>query len=156
MVTVSTAIVAQVDGVRVATRGQLVDERGMITHMLRRDDPEFLGFGEVYFSTVNPGIVKGWHLHKEMTLNYTCPEGEILLALYDDREGSPTRGATMEVTLSPEHHRLVQVPPGIWNGFLGVASRPSLVCNCSTVPHDPNEIVRLPFDDPSIPYRWPQ
>jgi dTDP-4-dehydrorhamnose 3,5-epimerase len=144
-----------IDGVRVAPRCQLTDERGAILHMLRRDDPEFIEFGEVYFSTVNPGIVKGWHLHKKMTLNYTCPEGEILLVLYDDRPESATRGALMELTLSREHHCLVQVPPLVWNGFVGMAPSPSVVCNCATLPHDPEEIVRLPYDDPSIPYRWP-
>lgn len=147
---------ADIVGVRVAPRRQLVDERGVLMHMLRRDDPEFLEFGEVYFSTVNPGIVKGWHRHREMTLNYTCPAGEILLVLYDDRPGSATRGALMEISLSPQQYHLVQVPPGVWNGFLGVAPHPSLVCNCATVPHNPDEIIRLPSDDPSIPYRWPR
>lgn len=153
---VTATLAPTIEGVRVAPRRQLIDERGGIAHMLRCDDPEFLGFGEVYFSWVNPGIVKGWHLHKEMTLNYTCPDGEILLALFDDRAGSATRGAVMEISLSPAHHQLVQVPPGVWNAFLGVAGRPSLVCNCATLPHDPDEIVRLGPDDSSIPYRWPR
>ncbi len=48
------------------------------------------GFGEIYFSTVYRGVVKGWHRHREMTLNYACIHGRIKLVLYDDREGSPT------------------------------------------------------------------
>ena len=68
--------------------------------MLRRDDPNFDEFGEIYFSKVNPGIVKGWHLHKEMTLNYLLITGEILVVLYDDRENSPTKGLYQEIPLS--------------------------------------------------------
>ncbi len=143
-----------IEGVVVADRRQIVDDRGRIAHMLRADDPEFQSFGEVYFSWVNPGKVKAWHLHTAMTLNYTCPVGEILLVLFDDRPGSATQGTVARMTLSPEHYRLVTVPPGIWNGFTGTAADPSMVCNCATLPHDPAEIVRIPPDDPSIPYQW--
>ena len=54
-------------------------------------------FGEIYFSTVNPGVVKGWHLHHEMTLHYAVPVGMIKLVCYDDRETSPTRGNVVEL-----------------------------------------------------------
>jgi dTDP-4-dehydrorhamnose 3,5-epimerase len=143
-----------IDGVVVAPRRQIVDERGKIVHVLRADDPEYERFGEVYFSWVNPGVVKAWHHHAAMTLNYTCPVGLVKLALWDDREGSPTRGEVMELFLGPDDHRLVQVPPGVWNGFKGVATTPSMVCNCATLPHDPDEITRRDPFDPAIPYDW--
>jgi dTDP-4-dehydrorhamnose 3,5-epimerase len=143
-----------IEGVAVVERAQIVDDRGRIAHMLRSDDPLFDAFGEVYFSWVNPGKVKAWHLHQQMTLNYACPYGSVTLVLYDERPGSPTRGNVMELVLSPEQYRLVKVPPEVWNGFSCGADYPSLVCNCATIPHDPDEIVRLPPDDPSSPYDW--
>jgi dTDP-4-dehydrorhamnose 3,5-epimerase len=143
-----------IEGVVVSPRRQLVDERGKIVHVLREDDPEFERFGEVYFSWVNPGVVKAWHLHTAMTLNYTCPVGLVKLALWDDREGSPSRGEVMELFLGPDDHRLVTVPPGVWNGFKGVATTPSMVCNCATLPHDPEEIRRRDPFDPAVPYDW--
>ncbi len=82
-------------GVVVKPLRQLLDERGKVMHMLRADSAEFERFGEVYFSVVNPGAVKAWHLHKEMALNYAVPVGNIKMVLFDDREGSPTRGALM-------------------------------------------------------------
>ena len=140
----------------VVDRRQILDDRGKVAHMLRADDPVFEKFGEVYFSWVNPGKVKAWHLHKVMTLNYACPHGEVRFVLFDQREGSPTYGHVMELVLAPEpeHYRLVKVPPGVWNGFTGTAPYPSMVCNCATIPHDPDEIVRLPHDDPGFPYDW--
>lgn len=146
---------APIDGIIVAPRRQIVDDRGRIVHMLRCDDPEFQRFGEVYFSWVRPGKVKAWHLHRAMTLHYTCPVGAVRLVLYDDRTGSATRGALQEILLSPEHHALVRVPPGVWNGFAPATDADSMVCNCATLPHDPDEIVRIPPDDPRIPYTWP-
>ena len=50
-------------------------------HMLKRTDPHFIEFGEIYFSTVHRGVVKGWHRHDDMTLNYACVYGRIKLVL---------------------------------------------------------------------------
>ena len=85
-----------IDGVRVVPLRRIPDERGTILHMLRVDDPHFVKFGEIYFTTVYEGVVKGWHKHREMTLNYACVVGRIKLVLYDDRDDSATRGALME------------------------------------------------------------
>jgi dTDP-4-dehydrorhamnose 3,5-epimerase len=143
-----------IDGVLVVPLTRIPDERGAVLHMLKRTDPHFIEFGEIYFSKVYPGIVKGWHKHAEMTLNYACVHGRIKLVLFDDREGSPTKGELMEVFLGPENHSLVQIPPGVWNGFKGLGSEMAIVANCSTHPHDPSRSTRLdPFDN-DIPYDW--
>jgi dTDP-4-dehydrorhamnose 3,5-epimerase len=42
----------------------------------------------------------------------------------------------------------------VWNGFKGVAAAPSMVCNCATLPHDPEEIHRRDPFDPAVPYDW--
>ncbi len=143
-----------IEGVHVHPLRQLSDERGKVMHMLRADDDHFDRFGEIYFSVVNPGAVKAWHLHREMTLNYACVSGMIKLVLYDDREGSPSRGSLDELLIGDSNYSLVQIPPGLWNGFKGISAGPAIVANCATHPHDPDEIVRIdPFDD-SIPYDW--
>jgi dTDP-4-dehydrorhamnose 3,5-epimerase len=143
-----------IEGVLVQTLRQIPDERGKIMHMLRSDDPHFERFGEIYFSVVYPGVVKGWHLHKEMTLNYAVVSGTIKLVLYDDRDGSPTRGGLQELFIGESNYVLVRIPPGVWNGFKGVGLTPAIVANCSTLPHDPEEIVRVDPLDNRIPYDW--
>jgi dTDP-4-dehydrorhamnose 3,5-epimerase len=143
-----------IEGVTVTSRRQIVDERGKIMHMLRADDPEFQHFGEVYFSWVNPGVIKAWHLHDEMTLNYVCPYGLIKMVLYDPRSDSPSHRQVTELFLGPDNYNLVSVPPHVWNGFKGIAPCASLVCNCSTIPHRANEIHRLDPFSVEIPYDW--
>lgn len=143
-----------INGVIVKPLRQILDERGKIMHFLRNDDPEFEAFGEVYFSVVYPGVIKGWHLHRTMVLNYAVPVGLIKLVLFDSREDSPTRGELMELFTGPENYSLIQIPPGIWNGFKGIGTTPSMLVNCSTIPHDPQEIARMDPFDPSIPYNW--
>ena len=143
-----------IEGVRVVPLGRIPDERGTVMHMLRRTDPHFIEFGEIYFSTVYPEVVKGWHRHREMTLNYACIHGRIKLVLYDDRVDSPTRGEVMELFIGPDSYNLIQIPPGVWNGFKGVGTERAIVANCSTHPHDPSRSDRLdPFDN-DIPYDW--
>lgn len=143
-----------IDGVLVHPLRQITDERGKVMHMMRCDDPHFEQFGEIYFSVVYPNVIKGWHLHKEMTLNYAVVSGMIKLVLYDDRANSPTKGELQELFIGESNYCLVRIPPGIWNGFKGIGVTPAIVANCSTIPHYPDEIVRLdPFDN-SIPYTW--
>ena len=133
---------------------QIADERGKIMHMLRADEPHFEKFGEIYFSMVYPEIVKGWHLHKEMTLNYAVISGMVKLVLYDPREDSPTKGEIQELFIGENNYVLVKIPPGIYNGFKGIGTKPAIVANCATIPHLPDEMERLdPFNN-SIPYDW--
>ena len=143
-----------IEGVKVTPLKQIIDERGKVMLMLREDSPDFIRFGEIYFSCTNPGAIKAWHLHKEMTLNYTVLFGQIKFVLYDDRPGSKTRGCIEEFFLSPENYCLVTVPPLIWNGFKGIGQVTSIVANCATLANDPSEIDRKPATDPSIPYNW--
>jgi len=143
-----------IEGVMITPLKQILDERGKVMHMLRSTDPHFVSFGEIYFSCVYPSVIKGWHLHKKIILNYAVPFGKIKFVLYDDRESSKTRGEIQEIFLGPENYCLVTVPPLVWNGFKGVGIEMAIVANCASMAHDPNEIERLdPFDN-SIPYKW--
>ncbi|HLY63865.1 MAG TPA: dTDP-4-dehydrorhamnose 3,5-epimerase family protein [Terriglobia bacterium] len=143
-----------IHGVLVHPLKQIPDERGKVMHMLRADDPHFENFGEIYFSMVYPGVIKAWHLHQRMTINYAVITGTIKLVLFDDRADSPTRGALEELYVGESNYALVRVPLGIWNGFKGVGIIPAIVANCATIPHDPDEIVRLDPFDKKIPYDW--
>lgn len=143
-----------IDGVEINQLNIIPDERGMILKMLRNDDPVFKEFGEIYFSLIYPGVVKGWHIHKKMTLNYAVVSGSIKLVLYDNREDSPTKGEVQEIFLGLENYKLVTIPPMVWNGFKGIGTESAIVANCATLPHDPDEIDRMdPFEN-DIPYDW--
>lgn len=145
---------AMIDGVRIVPLVQIVDERGKIMHMLKRTDPHFIGFGEIYFSCAWPGTVKAWHIHRSMTVNNAVISGHAKLVLYDRRPGSPTNGRLQEIFLGESNYVLVQIPPGIANGYKAYGDKLVVLANCATEPHDPDEMQRIPHDDPSIPYDW--
>ena len=143
----------EIAGVQIVPLRRIPDERGTIFHMLRATDPHFIEFGEIYFSSIYRGVIKGWHRHRDMTLNYACIAGRIKLVLYDDRPDSSTNGALVERFLGPDDYSLVVIPPGIWTGFKGMADE-SIVANCATHPHDPSRTERVdPFGD-HVPYDW--
>lgn len=143
-----------IDGVQVIPLRRIPDERGTIFHMLKCTDPHFQQFGEIYFSTAYRGVIKGWHRHSEMTLNYACIFGRVKLVLYDDREDSTTRGEIIEIFLGPDQYSLVVIPPEVWTGYKGMSEPLAIIANCCTHPHDPSRSRRLDPFDATIPYDW--
>ena len=143
-----------IDGVKIVPLKQIPDERGKVMHMLKSTDPHFTRFGEIYFSVIYPGVIKGWHLHKKMEINYAVPVGMIKLVLYDTRKNSSTKGELMELFIGEDNYVLVKVPIGVINGFKCVGTKPAYVANCANIPHDPNEIVRMDPLTKDIPYDW--
>lgn len=143
-----------IEGVKIIPLKQIIDERGKVMHMLKRTDEYFKEFGEIYFSVIHPGVVKGWHYHNKMTINYAVVYGNIKLVLHDHRHGSSTYNETQEIFIGQDNYCLVSVPPKIWNGFKCVGCQDAIIANCATIPHDPNEIIREdPFSN-FIKYNW--
>jgi dTDP-4-dehydrorhamnose 3,5-epimerase len=143
-----------IEGVKITPLKQFSDERGKVMHMLKSSDLNFKKFGEIYFSSINPGAVKDWHQQKVSTINYAVPSGQIKLILYDDRLESPTQGEIQELTLGIDNYCLVTIPPMVWSGFKCHGSETALLANCATFPHKSDEVLRLSAFDDYIPYDW--
>ena len=132
------------------------DARGRLFEMLRRDDAIFRKFGQVYCTTVNHGVVKGWHYHKKQLDNFVCVAGMIKLVAYDDRPASPTRGFVNEFFIGTHQPLLVQIPPGVLHGFKGLSAPEAIVINISTEPyrHGRPDEYRVDPHHGGIPYDW--
>ena len=133
---------------------KIQDERGAVLHMLRSNQPHFQQFGEIYFSLVNPGVVKGWKLHKEISQNMAVPEGKIRLVIYDPRGDSSTFGKVEVIDFGDDNYCLVQLPPQVWYSFQAISSGHAIIANCTTAPHQPQESETLPLETDLIPYKW--
>lgn len=124
--------------------------------ILRSDEELFDKFGQVYMTTTYPGIIKAWHLHKLQTDNIAVLKGMLKLALYDDREGSPTRGEANEFFIGEHNPVLVQVPKDVYHGWKCVSETEAIVINIPTHVYnykEPDEH-RLPYNTDKIPYDW--
>lgn len=139
-----------IDGVVITPLKQVHDERGAVFHMLRSDAPHFAGFGEVYFSIVNPGVIKSWRRHTRMTMSLAVPKGRVKFVLADGD------GGTQDVILgeSGDEYQLLSVPPMVWCAFQGLGADPAIIANCASIPHSPDEAEKLPLDTDLIEYAW--
>jgi dTDP-4-dehydrorhamnose 3,5-epimerase len=141
-------------GVHLTKLAIIQGQHGAVLHMLRSSDEYFAGFGEVYFSTIAKGQRKDWRRHHAATAQLAVPLGRVRFALYDDRSGSPSKGATWDTTLGRDNYQLLTIPPGIWFAFRNMGTSDALITNCSSVPHDPTKVDRQDISTSSIPYVW--
>ena len=111
--------------------------------------------GQVYVTTLYPGVVKAWHKHERQWDRMTCLRGRVLLGLVDDRPDSPTHGESMSIVLGDRNFSLVQFPPGIWHGLKNIGTEEAMVCNCVSAPYDrdnPDEIRLAPHG--TLDFDW--
>ncbi len=145
-----------IEGVRTKELKVIPDERGRLMEMLRRDDPLFVKFGQIYLTTAYPGVVKGWHYHKKQIDNFIVVRGMMKVVLYDNREGSATQGEVNEFFMGERRPLLLQIPAGVYHGFKGIGTEEALVINCPTELYnydEPDEYRVHPYDN-DIPYDW--
>ena len=145
-----------IEGVAVRRAKVLPDERGRLGEIMRADDPWFEKFGQVYFTTTYPGVVKAWHYHKKQTDHFYVIKGTVKLALCDQREDSPTYGIVNELYLSEHCPGLVRIPPGVQHGWMCVGKTEAYIVNVVSEMYnysDPDEFRTDPHDN-DIPYDW--
>lgn len=146
----------RIDGVVLKDLKVIPDERGWLMEIFRADDPMFEKFGQVYMTVAYPDVVKGWHYHKDQIDHFCCVKGMIKTVLYDDREGSPTRGQVNEYFLGDKNPQLLRIPKGVLHGFKGIGVEPSYLINVPNNTYDyqnPDEYRVHPHEN-DIPYEW--
>ena len=146
----------KIEGVEIKNLKKIPDERGSVMHMLRNDDENFEKFGEIYFSTIYPQAIKGWHEHKEQIQNYAVIHGIIKLVLFDNRKESSTYRNLLEIFMGDSNYVLVRIPNGVVSGYTCVSEKTAIVANCATIPHVASgEVNRYdPISNDLIPYKW--
>lgn len=145
-----------IDGVKTKKLKVIPDERGRLMEMLRCDDEIFEKFGQIYMTSVYPGVVKGWHYHKVQNDNFVVIKGMVKVVLYDDREGSPTRGKVNEFFLGEHNQTLLHIPKLVHHGFKGIGTEEAIIINCTTESYNyktPDEF-RIDPHNNKIPYDW--
>ena len=144
------------------------DPRGFLIETLRSDDDRVNGahFRMTYASLTVPGEYRDrdrWHVHRYQTDRFVVVLGEMMLALLDGRENSPTsdrlevirlRGAPFSTNsprvADPPMTYLVPIPPGVLHCIGNLSSMPFLLQNFPTELYNPDDEGRVPFADRPI------
>lgn len=145
-----------IEGVRVRRLEPHHDERGSLTELLRSDWPEFEHFGQALLTLNRPGVIRGWHAHRRQTDVIVVIGGTALVAMYDARDGSTTRGELEDHVVDGEAPAAIFVPPGVYHGYRTLGNRPAVVLNFPTELYDPDtpDEFRVPHDYAEIGYDW--
>ena len=120
---------------------------GDVKNFLKSDDLSYKGFGEVYFSLVDFGTIKGWKLHTKMTMNLVVPIGDVGFVFYDEVNKS-----FVNYKIGEKNYKRLTVPPNIWFSFKGLSKKQNLVVNFANIKHDQNEAKKL--DISRFLYDW--
>jgi dTDP-4-dehydrorhamnose 3,5-epimerase len=145
-----------IDGFGVRRGKVLPDERGRLGEIMRCDDPWFEKFGQVYFTTTYPGVVKAWHFHRKQTDHFYVVKGTVKIGLYDSRDDSQTRGTVHEIYLGEHCPGLVRIPPGVQHGWMCVGCDEAIIVNIVSEAYNyaqPDEFRTHPHIN-DIPYDW--
>lgn len=146
-----------IDGVLLREVRPVIKDSGWVTELYRRDwGLDTGGVDQAFQVTLHAGGLSAWHCHRNTTDRLTVNRGTVKIALYDDREGSPTRGRVNEFRLGERRPGLLVIPPEVWHGIRNIGPETASVVNLVDFAYayeDPDHW-RVPADHPGIPYRW--
>jgi dTDP-4-dehydrorhamnose 3,5-epimerase len=125
------------EGVELVRLTLSADHRGSLCEIVNGDWP-FWREPVVcsYASTVRPGRIKGWSMHREQTDRHFVGAGSLRIVLYDGRTDSPSFRTFQEVPFTPQTPGLLRVPPGIWSACQNWGEEDALIVNFPTLPYD--------------------
>ena len=100
----------------------------------------------VYISSVNPGEIKGPHLHTKRESYFVCVRGKVVFIVKD------LQGQYHEIESSEEDPVLVQIPKNYPSAHINLSNNVSSVLALATIAWKPNdnEMINVSFDD----YDW--
>lgn len=134
------------------------DESGILVETLRTDSKEIYGknreFAMQYFSVTESGIARDeevWHSHPQQEDRFLVAQGEIMVAVADNRRDSKTFGVLnlfhMKADTDPY---ILLIPKGTLHGFLVVSNTPAVLLNFPTFLYNPSEEQRISHEEAGI------
>src|SRR6202030_3454650 len=136
------------------------DGRGFFLETFRRDkyarggiDCEFRQDNQ---SRSTRNTIRGLHAQREhpQAKLVRVVTGSILDVVVDIRRGSPSYLKWIAVELSADNFRQIYVPPGFAHGICITSEFADIEYKCTDY-YDPNDELRIAWNDPSIGIRWP-
>ncbi len=145
-------------GAKIHRRPIHVDDRGELQEIYGAAwDVDDIPVSHLYMSTLRPGVVKGWNLHKLHQDRYFLVHGVMQVVMFDPRPDSPTFGGVFSITMSERNRFVLTVPEYVWHADYNCDTKEAVFVNMPTVGFDPAnpDKYRLPIDSPLIPYQFP-
>lgn len=141
-----------IGGVEIKRLTTNTDERGFFREIIRETDGFFDHFGQWSHSLMYPGTAKAWHVHQRQT-DWWYVIGALKVALHDVRQGSATKGETMELFMGDHYGAsCLRIPAGVAHGCRALELTHLLYVTSQV--YDPADEGRISHNDASIGYDW--
>ncbi len=128
------------DGIVLTPLRRIAHPKGDVLHALKAQEPVFNGFGEAYFTTINYRMVKGWKMHRLMTMNLVVPLGHVRFHIRN------LNGEACSYEIGTANYMRLTISPNRWVAFEGLADPSSLILNVGDLEHDPYEALNEPLE----------
>lgn len=125
-----------------------VDDRGYVLEIIRKIDPHFTKFGQVYLvGNFSAGTIRAFHKHEVLWDWFFISHGAAKFILVDDRKDSPTYKEQNIFVVSSRNPALVVVPPQVYHGWMSLEDDTQMISIASEVYNreKPDE-ARIPSD----------
>ena len=109
--------------------------KGDIYKIINKKSKNFSGFGELYLSSLNKGMSKGWNFHKKMTLNLFVVKGRVMFFLKRDKK-------VFRINLNEDQNEILTVKPKVWVKMVNLSLKESKIINFANLVHNKNEIIK--------------
>lgn len=120
--------------------------KGNVLRGFRKNDKFLKNSAEIYFSWINKNAIKGWKLHKKMTMNLVVPVGKVKFVFYNGKNFKT-------IVVGEKNYNRIFVPNNIFFAFQNLYKEKSLVVNNASIIHKKkDEILKLSLD--KIDYLW--
>jgi dTDP-4-dehydrorhamnose 3,5-epimerase len=147
------------------------DDRGSLTECLKTSwndvyDEKHLPFAQMYYSKTLPGVARDedqWHFHPGGQQDrFGVISGDIVVGLYDNREGSESQGLLnlfwLGERLGDTGQYLLVIPPRVLHGYVVVSDEPATMFNFPSRLYDPAEEERIDMAEIQMrdgePFSW--
>lgn len=125
------------------------DQTGSLVETLRSDWQDVfdasMPFKMQYMSITPPSVARDeeeWHVHKQQKDRFICISGQIITAIFDPREKSPTKGKLNLFKMGPENENemfMIVIPEDTYHGFMVVSSQNGYLLNFPTQTYNPKD-----------------
>ena len=129
------------------------DQSGILFETLRNEWSDVINskmpFKMQYMSQTPPRIARDegqWHVHKFQKDRFICVSGRIVVAIYDSREASKTKGTLNLFVMGPEKEEemfMVVIPENTYHGFLVISNQDGYLLNFPTQIYNPKDEGRV-------------
>lgn len=145
-----------IEGVEIKVMKKFCDDRGFFCEVIKFGEGTFHEVKQTSYTETFPGVIKAFHWHKKQWDVWFVARGMAQVVLYDQREGSKTKGETQVICAGENNPVLISIPPGVVHGYRVLGQEKVGLFYHTSEAYDsvnPDE-ERIPFDDKKINFDW--